>query len=140
MTLTRMNGAAAAQLEFCHVVVSSIMFAGSCSSRVPGCFPRSSALGFLVSVVLGRLIGCWRCLRFLDLESMRSLGVVVCKGMLKNEEREVFASFSSTVTLVVQVTSYGTLAENFCSPCAAPSLDGETPVLHQLQRRQGCRR
>ena len=36
--------------------------------------------------------------------------------MLKNKEREVFASFSSTVTHVVQVTSYGTLAENFWAP------------------------
>ena len=39
-----------------------------------------------------------------------------CKGMLKNKEREVFASFSSTVTHVVQVTSYGTLAETFWAP------------------------
>ena len=39
-----------------------------------------------------------------------------CKGMLKNKEREVFFSFSSTVTHVVQVTSYGTLAEIFWAP------------------------
>ena len=36
-----------------------------------------------------------------------------CKGMLKNKEREVFASFSSTVTQVVQVTSRRILAGIF---------------------------
>ena len=63
-----------------------------------------------------------------------------CKGMLKNKEREVFASFSSTVTHVVQVTSYGTLGGDFLGACAAPPLDGETQAHHQSQRRQECRR
>ena len=35
-----------------------------------------------------------------------------CKGKLKNKEREVFASFSSTVAPVVQASSFGILAED----------------------------
>ena len=39
------------------------------------------------------------------------------KGELKNKEREVFASFSSTLTPVVQVSSFGILAGRLLALC-----------------------
>ena len=62
-----------------------------------------------------------------------------CKGKLKNKEREVFASFSSTVTPVVQVSSFGILAGRLLAALRARVLEGEI-LVHHLQRRQGCRR
>ena len=40
-----------------------------------------------------------------------------CKGKLKNKERKVFASFSSALTPVVQVSSFGILAGRLLALC-----------------------
>ena len=69
-----------------------------------------------------------------------SSSVPVWKGMPKVKEDQRSTVSLVSLSGVLQVTSYGTLAGIFFGACAAQVLDGETPAHHQLQRRQGCRR
>ena len=113
--IDQMNGAAAAQFEFVMLWFAAL------------CLLAAAAAAFLsVSAFLCSWFpGFWsfgETDRLLAMSSISGPGINAfswgrgCKGMLKNKEREVFASFSSTVTHGVQVTSYGTLAENFWAP------------------------
>ena len=113
--IDQMNGAAAAQLEFVMLWLAAV------------CLLAAAAAAFLgVSAFLCSWFpGFWS---FGETDRLRAMSSISgpginafswgrgCKGMLKNKEREVFVSFSSTVTHVVQVTSYGTLAEIFWAP------------------------
>ena len=114
--IDQMNGAAAAQHEF----VSDLLLSWSAAV----CLLAAAAAAFLgVSTFLCSWFpGFGETDRLRAMSSISGPGINAfswgpgCKGMLKNKEREVFASFSSTVTHVVQVTSYGTLAEIFWAP------------------------
>ena len=115
----QMNGAAAAQHEFASDLLLFWSAAVCLLAAAAAAFPGVST--FLCSW----FPGFWS---FGETDRLRAMSSISgpainafswgrgCKGMLKNKEREVFASFSSTVTQVVQVTSCGTLAGNFLAP------------------------
>ena len=113
--IDQMNGAAAAQHEFVSDLLLLLWSAAVC-------LLAAAAAAFLgASTFCSWFLCLWS---FGETDRLRAMSSISrpginafswgrgCKGMLKNKEREVFASFSSTVTQVVQVTSYGTLAEN----------------------------
>ena len=111
--IDQMNGAAAAQHEFVSDLLLLLLWSATvCLLAGVSTFLCSWFLGFWSFGETDRLRA---------MSSISGPGINAfswgrgCKGMLKNKEREVFASFSSTVTHV-QVTSYGTLAENFWAP------------------------
>ena len=102
--LSQVNGSAAA----CFLATAVAAFLGACTSLCSWLF------GFCNSGETDRLRA---------MSSISGPGINAfswcrgCKGKLKNKEREVFASFSSTVTPVVQVSSFGILAGRLLVLC-----------------------
>ena len=101
--LKQVNGTAAA----CLLAAAAAAFLGVST------FLCTWFFGFWISGETGRLRA---------MSSISGLGIDAfswgrgCKGMSKNKEREVFASFSSTLTHVVLVASYGILAGSLLAP------------------------
>ena len=117
----QMDGAAAAKHEF---VSDLLLLSGSAAVCLLAAAAAAAFLG-VSTFLCSSFLGFWS---FGETDRLRAMSSISgpginafcwgrdCIGMLKNKERGVFASFSSTVTQVVQGTSYGTLAGIFLAP------------------------
>ena len=127
--LDQMMAAAAAK----HEIVSDLF---QVNGSAAACFLAAAVAAFLgaSTFLCSWLFGFWNSGETDRLRAMSSIsgpGMNAfswgrgCKGKLKNKEIGVFASFSSTVTPVVQVSSFGILAArlpSFTTTSGMPSL------------------
>ena len=137
----QMVAAAAAK----HEIVSDLL---QVNGSAAACFLAAAVVAFLSASMFlcSWFFGFWKSGETDRLRTMSSIsgpGINAfswgrgCKGKHKNKEREVFASFSSTVTSVVQVSSFGILAGRLLALCKREFWKER---VHHLQRHQGCRR
>ena len=108
-----------------HAIVSGLV---QMKGSAAACFLAAAVAAFLgaSTFLCSWLLGFWNSVETDRLRTMSSIlgpGINAfswgrgCKGKLKNKEREVFASFSSTVAPVVQASSFGILAGRLSALC-----------------------